>query len=109
MIGLDSVSKTYTSLFRPPVRAVQDFTLTIERGEIMGLAGPNGAGKSTLISLLLGYLPPTSGRVTIAESAPRPRLESMFEDVYADMPWHVAEQRGEALDEAREFLGRDAS
>jgi ABC-2 type transport system ATP-binding protein len=75
VIAFDSVSKTYRSLFRPPVRAVDEFTLTIERGEIMGLAGPNGAGKSTLISLLLGYLPPTAGRVTIAESAPRPYIE----------------------------------
>ena len=75
MIAFHSVSKTYTSLFRPPVRAVEDFTLTIARGEIMGLAGPNGAGKTTLIALLLGYLPPTAGRVTIAESAPRPYIE----------------------------------
>jgi ABC-2 type transport system ATP-binding protein len=41
----------------------------------MGLAGPNGAGKSTLISLLLGYLRPTSGQVTIDGSAPRPYVE----------------------------------
>jgi ABC-type multidrug transport system ATPase subunit len=75
VIAFDSVSKTYTSLFRPPVRAVEDFTLRIARGEIMGLAGPNGAGKSTLISLLLGYLPPTAGRVTIADTAPRPYIE----------------------------------
>ena len=75
MIAFDSVSKTYTSLFRPPVRAVEEFTLTIARGEIMGLAGPNGAGKSTLISLLLGYLPPTTGRVTIAVTPPRPYIE----------------------------------
>lgn len=75
MIAFDSVSKTYRSLFRPPVRAVEEFTLSIERGEILGLAGPNGAGKSTLISLLLGYLPPTSGRVTIDETAPRPYIE----------------------------------
>lgn len=75
VIAFDSVSKTYRSLFRPPVRAVEEFTLTIERGEIMGLAGPNGAGKSTLISLLLGYLPPTAGRVTIADTAPRPYIE----------------------------------
>lgn len=75
VIAFDSVSKTYTSLFRPPVRAVEEFTLTIGRGEIMGLAGPNGAGKSTLIALLLGYLPPTTGRVTIADSAPRPYIE----------------------------------
>lgn len=75
MIAFDSVSKTYASLFRPAVRAVEDFTLTIGRGEIMGLAGPNGAGKSTLISLLLGYLPPTAGRVTIADIRPRPYIE----------------------------------
>lgn len=75
VIAFESASKTYRSLFRPPVRAVEDFTLRIERGEIMGLAGPNGAGKSTLISLLLGYLPPTSGRVTIDETSPRPYIE----------------------------------
>ncbi len=36
-------------------------------------------------------------------------ISSMFEDVYADMPWHIAEQRDEALEEAREFLGHEAS
>ena len=75
MIAFDSVSKTYRSLFRPPVHAVEEFTLTIGRGEIMGLAGPNGAGKSTLISLLLGYLHPSAGRVTIADTGPRPYIE----------------------------------
>jgi ABC-type multidrug transport system ATPase subunit len=75
VIAFESVSKTYTSLFRPPVRAVEEFTLHIARGETMGLAGPNGAGKSTLISLLLGYLPPTRGSVTIEGSAPRPYIE----------------------------------
>ena len=36
-------------------------------------------------------------------------IGSMFEDVFADVPWHIAEQRDEALAEAREYLGRDAS
>ncbi|MEP7315644.1 MAG: 3-methyl-2-oxobutanoate dehydrogenase (2-methylpropanoyl-transferring) subunit alpha [Sphingomicrobium sp.] len=35
-------------------------------------------------------------------------ISSMFEDVYATTPWHIAEQRDEALEEAREFLGCDA-
>ncbi len=35
-------------------------------------------------------------------------ISSMFEDVYATTPWHIAEQRDEALEEAREFLGHDA-
>ena len=34
-------------------------------------------------------------------------ISSMFEDVYADVPWHIAEQRDEALDEAREYLGHE--
>ena len=36
-------------------------------------------------------------------------IGSMFEDVFAETPWHIAEQRDDALAEAREFLGRDAS
>ena len=41
-----------------------DFQL--ERGEILGFLGPNGAGKTTTMRMLTGYLPPTSGRVTVA-------------------------------------------
>jgi 2-oxoisovalerate dehydrogenase E1 component alpha subunit len=36
-------------------------------------------------------------------------IPSMFEDVFAEVPWHIAEQREEALGEAREYLGRDPS
>ncbi len=36
-------------------------------------------------------------------------IPSMFEDVYADMPWHIAEQRDQAMAEAREYLGREPS
>ena len=42
---------------------------------MFGLAGPNGAGKSTLISLLLGYLEPTDGRVRIGDMKPRTFVE----------------------------------
>ena len=34
-------------------------------------------------------------------------IGSMFEDVFAELPWHITEQRNQALAEAREFLGRD--
>ena len=46
--------------------AVDQVSLTINRGEIFGMIGPNGAGKSTLIKMLTTLLPPTSGSATIA-------------------------------------------
>jgi ABC-2 type transport system ATP-binding protein len=46
-------------------RAVDMLDLTIQPGEIVGYLGPNGAGKSTTISLLLGFIRPTSGEARI--------------------------------------------
>ncbi len=52
------------------VRAVNDLSLRIERGEMIGLVGPNGAGKSTTIKMLTGILMPTSGYVCVAGLEP---------------------------------------
>jgi branched-chain amino acid transport system permease protein len=48
------------------VRALDDVSLTIREGEIVGLVGPNGSGKTTLVSLLSGTLRPTRGSIRIA-------------------------------------------
>jgi ABC-2 type transport system ATP-binding protein len=45
--------------------AVEDLTLTVERGEVFGFLGPNGAGKSTTIRLLLGLARPSTGRAWV--------------------------------------------
>jgi branched-chain amino acid transport system ATP-binding protein len=45
------------------IRAVDNVSLSIGRGEIVGLIGPNGAGKTTLVNLITGVLPPSSGTV----------------------------------------------
>jgi branched-chain amino acid transport system permease protein len=57
------------------VAAVEDVSLTVEPGELLGIIGPNGAGKTTCLSLISGFLAPTAGRVrfgdlTVAEHAP---------------------------------------
>lgn len=75
VIEFKNLSKTYKSILGRAVNAVEDFSLTIDEGEVFGIAGPNGAGKSTLIGVLLGYLKPTSGTVTISGLSPRQYVE----------------------------------
>lgn len=47
------------------IRAVDNVSLTLDRGEALGLLGPNGAGKSTVLALLTGLRPPDAGQVHI--------------------------------------------
>jgi len=47
------------------LRAVYDFSLTLEEGELVGLIGPNGAGKSTVFNLVCGVYRPTEGQVRL--------------------------------------------
>jgi ABC-type multidrug transport system ATPase subunit len=75
VIEFSAASKTYKSILGRAVREVEDFSLQVPVGEVLGIAGPNGAGKSTLISLLLGYIRPTGGSVTISGMPPRTYVE----------------------------------
>jgi branched-chain amino acid transport system ATP-binding protein len=45
------------------IKAVEDFSLSVEEREIVGLIGPNGAGKSTLFNCVAGVYPPTGGEI----------------------------------------------
>lgn len=46
-------------------RGLEDLTLNVQRGEVMGFLGPNGSGKTTAIRMLMGFLRPTAGRASI--------------------------------------------
>lgn len=69
MIQIDGLTRTYGRRDRS-VTAVDDVSLTLEPG-VHGVVGPNGAGKTTLLGLILGFLHPTAGSVTIDGSSPR--------------------------------------
>lgn len=76
MIRIEKLSHTYKSLWRRgSVRALDTLSLQVESGSATGLVGLNGAGKTTLLRLLLGYLHPTSGTVTIGGLPPRSYVE----------------------------------
>jgi simple sugar transport system ATP-binding protein len=48
-----------------PVTALRDITLSLQKGEVLGLLGDNGAGKSTLIKIMCGFHKPDEGRVLV--------------------------------------------
>ena len=77
LIVADGISKTFDG---KPV--VKDLSLTVMRGDRVGLVGPNGTGKTTLVNLLLGRLHPDTGTVTFG----------------VDLAVNLLDQRREALD-----------
>lgn len=59
-VVVENLVKIYGDL-----HAVDDLSFEVEPGEVLGFLGPNGAGKSTTMKIITGFLPPTSGRVSV--------------------------------------------
>jgi branched-chain amino acid transport system ATP-binding protein len=58
LLKVDNVSKAFGGL-----SAVNDMSLALHRGEVMGIIGPNGSGKTTLVNLITGFIRKDAGRV----------------------------------------------
>jgi peptide/nickel transport system ATP-binding protein len=97
-LELCALSKVYAvkrGLFQAPgeIRAVNDVSLRLYRGETLGLVGESGCGKSTLAKMLLGLLEPSAGNVLINGQEVDPTLrkenarhiQPIFQDPYSSL------------------------
>jgi ATP-binding cassette subfamily F protein uup len=89
---------------------VRDLSLTVERGDRLGIVGPNGAGKTTLINLLTGALSPDSGTVRLGTNLAVASLDQTRESLPPDttVASVLTEGRGDTVminGEARHVIG----
>src|SRR5882724_12213475 len=115
MIKVENLIKTFG-----PKRAVDGVSFSVERGEVLGFLGPNGAGKSTSMRMITGFIPPTSGTVSVGgydmieNPIPAKRLIGYLPEnapAYMDMTVHgflsfTAELRGLRGEEKKKAVGR---
>jgi len=74
VITIEGLTKVYKGSTRP---ALNNVSLDVARGHILGLLGPNGAGKTTMIRILCGLLSPTSGEIYINSFSVRRQLHEI--------------------------------
>jgi ABC-2 type transport system ATP-binding protein len=89
VLTVSGLSKAYGATV-----AVDDVSLHVRRGEIVGLVGPNGAGKSTTINMIMGVLEPTSGSIhvdgiSVAAERSSALQRANFAAVYAPLPGNL--------------------
>ena len=126
-ISLEGVRKTYSSR-RGDVQAVVPLDLSIADGEFLTILGPSGCGKTTLLSMIVGAVPPSGGRilvdgVDVTYAEPRARDMAMVFQNYALYPAKTvrgnlefplrmrgvpAGSRAQRVDEMAELLGLSA-
>ena len=74
--------------------ALEDVSLSIEKGEFICLLGPSGCGKSTLLNTMAGFLKPSEGKVIIDEQevkSPSISYVTIFQN-YGLLPWRTVEK-----------------
>jgi len=62
VLKIDSIEKSFGGL-----KAVRDFSLFVNKGEILGMIGPNGSGKTTIFNIISGFLKPDKGKIYLNE------------------------------------------
>ena len=123
VVTLHNLSKKFTN---PDITALDNISLTLPQGKVIGLVGPDGAGKTTLIRLLLGLLKPSGGTMSVLNLDPitqtnqlhqiigyMPQKFGLYEDLtiqenmnlYADLKELSLEERQKQFDWLLKFTG----
>jgi len=107
IIETKNLTKYYGS-----ARGIEDLSLSVRKGEILGFIGPNGAGKSTTIRLLLSLIYPTSGSATIfGKDVIRhgPEIKRQIGYMPSEVFYYENMRVRELLDYSASFYGKDCS
>ena len=114
MIKVENLKKAFGTKF-----AVNGVSFAVERGEVLGFLGPNGAGKSTTMRMIMGFIPPTDGKISVGgfdmveNPIPGKRLMGYLPEnapAYTDMTVHgflgfAAELRGLSGESKKKAIG----
>ncbi|MBI2901939.1 MAG: ABC transporter ATP-binding protein [Planctomycetes bacterium] len=104
LIRTQNLTKVYKDFWgRPRLKALDDLSIEVGRGEVFGILGPNGSGKTTTIKILLGLLFPTAGQAWVlgkppSDVAAKARIGFLPEESYL--------YRFLDADETLDFFGR---
>lgn len=79
--GISGAIKSFFYRKHYDVKAVENISFDIERGELIGFIGPNGAGKTTTLKMLSGLLYPSSGRISVLGSTPFNRKPDFLKQI----------------------------
>jgi branched-chain amino acid transport system ATP-binding protein len=90
MLAIEGLSVGYKG-----VRAVQDVSLTVRRGEVVSLIGSNGAGKSTILRTIAGLLRPWEGKILLDN-----------QPIHVVPPYEIVRKRIALVPEGRQLFGR---
>ena len=90
MLAIEGLSVGYRG-----VRAVQDVSLTVRRGEVVSLIGSNGAGKSTILRTIAGLLRPWEGKILLDN-----------QPIHVVPPYDIVRKRIALVPEGRQLFGR---
>ena len=103
LVDIRELSKTYRLMLGKEIQAVNELSLSIQKGETFAIVGPNGSGKTTTLKIMLGLIFPTSGEITLFGQAPgNPEVQARI-GYLPEAPYFYEYLNGREL---LEFYGR---